>query len=132
MRSLMYSTLTLAAALVLGGCGDDTVTAPTGTPAPELAKGGRKDLIAFAHKEGDGTMQIYTVMPNGRQVKRLTSGAFSNHSPRWTPDHSKIVFVSNRSGPENIFIMNADGSNRCSLPTPAATTGIRPHRPTAR
>jgi Tol biopolymer transport system component len=115
MRSLMYSTLTLAAALVLGGCGDDTVTAPAGLSDPELARGGRKNLIAFAHKEADGTMQIYTVAPNGRQLNRITSGGFSNHSPRWTPDRSRIVFVSNRSGPETIFIMNADGTNQVQL-----------------
>jgi Tol biopolymer transport system component len=115
MRSMVYSTLTLAAALVLGGCGDDTGTAPSGLPDSELARGGRKSLIAFAHKEADGTMQIYTVAPNGRQLTRITSGGYSNHSPRWTPDHSKIVFVSNRSGPETIFIMNADGSNQLQL-----------------
>lgn len=115
MRSMVYSTLTLAAAVVLGGCRDDTGTAPTGLPDPELARGARKNLIAFAHKEADGTMQIYTVAPNGRQLTRITSGGYSNHSPRWTPDHSKIVFVSNRSGPETIFIMNPDGSNQIQL-----------------
>lgn len=115
MRSIMYSTLTLAAALFLGGCSDDSGTAPTGLPDPELARGGRKDLIAFAHKEADGTMQIYTAMPNGKRTRRLTSGAHSNTSPRWTPDHSRIVFVSNRSGSESIFIMNADGSNQVQL-----------------
>lgn len=115
MRSIMYSTLTLAAALFLGGCSDDSGTAPTGLPDPELARGGRKDLIAFAHMEADGTMQIYTAMPNGKRTRRLTSGAHSNTSPRWTPDHSRIVFVSNRSGSESIFIMNADGSNQVQL-----------------
>ena len=124
MRSFVSGpTLTLALALVLAGCDDNPVTAPTVTSGPELARGGKRTLIAFAHQESDGTTQIYTVTANGRTTSQLTTGAHSNFSPRWTPDRSKIVFVSDRSGSEKIHIMNADGTNVLQL-----TTGGCPDR----
>ena len=115
MRSTTIHTVMLGAMLALGACSDDSTTAPSADAAPELAKGGKKASIAFAHKEADGTFQVYTMMPNGVGLKRITSGPSSNYSPRWTPDRGKLVFVSNRDGMEHIYIMNADGSNQARL-----------------
>ena len=116
MRSFTRGlTLTTAlASLALAACDENPVTAPSG---PELARGGKRTLIAFAHKEADGTTQIYTVTANGRTTNPLTTGTSSNFSPRWTPDRTRIVFVSDRSGSDKIHIMNADGSNVVQLTT---------------
>lgn len=111
MRSTTIHTVMLGAMLALGACSDDSTTAPSADAAPELAKGGKKAAIAFAHKEADGTFQVYTMLPNGVGLKRITSGPSSNLSPKWTADRSKIVFVSSRDGSENVYIMNADGTN---------------------
>ena len=120
MRFTAGTTLTLAVALVLAACDENPITAPSG---PELARGGKRTLIAFAHKEADGTTQIWTVTANGRTTRQLTTGAHSNFSPRWTPERSRIVFVSDRTGSEKVFIMNADGSNVVQI-----TTGSCPDR----
>jgi len=40
-----------------------------------------------------------------------------NSHPSWSPDGSKIVFGSTRSGQRQIWVMNADGSNAYSLST---------------
>ena len=111
MRSTTIHTVMLGAMLALGACSDDSTTAPSAEAAPELAKGGRKAAIAFAHKEADGTFQVYTMLPNGVGLKRITSGPSSNFSPKWTADRSRIVFVSSRDGAENVYIMDADGTN---------------------
>jgi TolB protein len=52
---------------------------------------------------------------DGTNIKQLTVNSKSNHSPSWSPDGDKIAFVSNRSGENCIWVMNADGSNQYNL-----------------
>ncbi len=59
------------------------------------------------HMLGD----IYTVSINGGDATALTSDLAWNIQPRYSPDGSKIAFVSDRGGAENIWIMAADGSD---------------------
>lgn len=125
MRRTIISTLTVTAVLTLGACSDDSTTAPSSAPGTELAKGGSgkgkggkpgADRIVYTHKTADGFVDIYTMNPDGSNVTRLLPAAgYSNWSPRWTPDHGKIVFVSNRTGSEKVFIMDANGSNAVQL-----------------
>jgi TolB protein len=124
MRSTTFFTLATAAILLLGACADDSVTSPSTGAGAELAKGGSgkgkggkaANRIVYTHRVPEGMTEIYSMNPDGSGVVRLTTGpGTSSWSPRWTPDHRKIVFVSNRNGSEEIFIMEADGSNATQL-----------------
>jgi Tol biopolymer transport system component len=59
----------------------------------------------------DGAWEIivYVVNTDGTGLQRLfdTPG---DHSPAWSPDGSKIVFINERDGRRRLYIMNADGS----------------------
>jgi len=51
---------------------------------------------------------IFTVRGDGTEQRFLTGPG--NQYPSWTPD-GRIIFVSNRSGARQIWIMNADGND---------------------
>jgi Tol biopolymer transport system component/DNA-binding winged helix-turn-helix (wHTH) protein len=51
----------------------------------------------------------------GSDFKKFITSARSDHSQQISPDGSKIVFVSDRSGDSEIWLANADGSNVLQL-----------------
>ena len=54
---------------------------------------------------------IYIMPINGAKAKVLRSGLPFEIQPRFSPDGKKISFTSDAGGADNIWIMNADGSN---------------------
>lgn len=58
---------------------------------------------------------LYTLPIAGGKATRLTSGMGYDAQPRWSPDGKKVVFVSDRSGGENVWLVNADGSDTTAL-----------------
>ncbi|MEO6444533.1 MAG: amidohydrolase family protein, partial [Gemmatimonadaceae bacterium] len=53
---------------------------------------------------------LYTLPLAGGTAQRITSGAGWDQQPRYSPDGSQVVFVTDRSGAKNIWIAQADGS----------------------
>lgn len=54
---------------------------------------------------------LYTLPIGGGEAKKITSGMAFTSQPRYSPDGKMITFVSDRSGAENVWISNTDGSN---------------------
>ncbi len=84
---------------------------------PQLSPDGK--TVAFSVQsvdlaENKRVTQIYTVPLDGGYPRMLTTEG-SNDRPRWSPDSSKIAFVSTRSGSSQIWLMNADGSAQSQL-----------------
>src|SRR3954453_10992474 len=72
---------------------------------------------------------IYSVPVEGGTPLKLTTQGMSNARPRWTPDSKRILFVSDAKNGNQIWSMNADGSDQkpiTDLPTGAENHVISP------
>ncbi|MDX1638157.1 MAG: hypothetical protein R3281_09320 [Balneolaceae bacterium] len=70
----------------------------------------------LAHLRSErGNYEIYTMNREARDRKPLTWNLASDVHPRFSPDGSKIVFVSGRDAQPEIYRMNADGSGQQRL-----------------
>ncbi|MCJ7628798.1 MAG: hypothetical protein MUO50_10480 [Longimicrobiales bacterium] len=58
---------------------------------------------------------LWVMNANGSNQTRLTFSGSNDYFPAWSPDGSKIAFVSDRNGNFEIYVMNADGSNQTRL-----------------
>ena len=77
---------------------------------PAISPDGSK--IAFSYKG-----EIFTVPVAGGNAFQLTSNQAYDSNPVWTPDGSKIVFLSNREGSDDLFITPANGGVPTRLTT---------------
>ena len=82
----------------------------------------RGDLIMFS-RQADGDYEIYTIKPDGSDVKRLTTARGNDAHMAWSPDGEQIAFASTRMGFKDemtytdapqpygeIFVMRFDGT----------------------
>lgn len=72
----------------------------------------RNDLRERSRGKGLGNLRHD---PDGSHVRRLTSSLKIDHSPAWSPDGTRIAFVSERTDNAEIWVMNADGSGQLNL-----------------
>jgi Tol biopolymer transport system component len=54
---------------------------------------------------------LYTLEIAGGDAQRLTDGLPFDSQPVWSPDNRRIAFLSDRSGAENVWVMNVDGTD---------------------
>jgi len=73
--------------------------------------GGNGSTVFYA-REGDHGSDIYSIPVAGGSPQQLTAGrGTANVMPTLSPDGRQIVFMTGRSGPPELYIMDSDGSN---------------------
>jgi len=86
------------------------------SPDCDCQEGNAAGTIAFsAHLF---TVDIFVVGAGGCSPKQLTNDSRSNYSPAWSPDGTKVAFISSSagsSGTGDIYVMNFDGSDQTLL-----------------
>jgi TolB protein len=69
--------------------------------------------IAFICIESD--LDICVMRSDGTERLNLTAHPAREADPQWSPDSTRVAFLSNREGIPNIFIVNRDGSGLFNL-----------------
>jgi dipeptidyl aminopeptidase/acylaminoacyl peptidase len=69
------------------------------------------DLVAYTitdiNKDANkGVTQIYVVPIGGGEPRQLTNDEHSSSSPRWSPDGTKLAFISGRDGEDQIWTID--------------------------
>jgi Tol biopolymer transport system component len=98
----MRALLGVAASVTLAGCSDST--------APGNSWPGGGQLIVFVSTR-DGNNEIYSMHPDGTDLKRLTDSPAIDYMPQLSPDGTRIAFTSDRDGDYQVYVMNVDGTN---------------------
>jgi TolB protein len=92
------------------------LTAGTGEATnPAWNPGG--DKIAFAWTKGyePGNYNIFIMDVASQQTVQLTSNEGRNENPSWAPDGAHVVYASLRARRSQIWVMNADGTDKHPL-----------------
>lgn len=98
-----------------------TLTPPTTTPTvisiPTIrsaipTRTGPSPILFVSNR--DGNQNIYVMNEDGTNVRRLTDHPAADMMPAWSPDHTKIAFISTRDkvGQKKVYVMDADGSEQ--------------------
>ncbi|MDT8342203.1 MAG: amidohydrolase family protein [Longimicrobiales bacterium] len=118
--------------------------------APLAAQGGEDAPLplpvdrTLAMDTDEGTWMSVDVSPDGRQIvfdllgdlfllpieggeaRRLTSGLAFDAQPRFSPDGTRVVFSSDRSGGQNVWILSLDGTDTVQVTTGEANRAESP------
>ena len=105
MKKRLISAALLVASLTVGA-----QNAPLWMRHSAISPDGK--TIAFAYK-GD----IFTVPSAGGDATQLTTNAAYDSEPIWSPDGSKIAFMSDRKGSMDVYVMNRRGGAATRLTT---------------
>ena len=69
---------------------------------------------------------LYEIPITGGEAKAITSGLSFDSMPRFSPDGKMIAYISDRSGADNIWVANADGTGARPLTGDENTTFTSP------
>ena len=58
---------------------------------------------------------IWSLSLDGSQRAQLTRGPGQDQSPRWSPDHSRLAFISDRGGSPQVHLLPRDGGEAAAL-----------------
>jgi len=103
-KSLVAVVLAAIAALAMG-------LAPVSAADPGVVNG----RIAFGMREADGSTNIFSIMPNGSDLRAVTTGAGRHICPDYTPNGQSIVFCSSASGSFEIWTTKQNGGKPTQL-----------------
>jgi TolB protein len=80
---------------------------------PDFSPDGTR--MAYASYLGQSWHQLWVLQAAGGDAFPISYGAFDNVNPRWSPDGSKIAFISNRGGNTSLWIQTIPGGEQTEV-----------------
>ena len=100
--------------VVMDKDGGNVVVAAEGVHAE--SHGWAPDSKKLVYARGEfSEAEIYVVGWDGKGVEKLTSNRVADGTPRWSPEGSAILFLSEGGGSYDIFSMDTDGGHQVRL-----------------
>ena len=82
---------------------------------PEYSPDGQR-IVIQSDFDGNENFNIYSVAAEGGEISQLTNTPADSASPRWSPDGTKIAFISNRDRDrDNVYVIDANGGEAKQL-----------------
>src|ERR671923_186764 len=73
----------------------------------------RNGKISFwSDRAFGGRAQVFVVRADGKRLRRLTRHPGEDYAADFSPDGRKILFLSDRTGLRQVYVMNLDGSSQ--------------------
>ena len=80
---------------------------------PDFSPDGKR--MVYASYLGQSWHQIWVMPATGGDAFPISYGDYDNINPRWSPDGSKIAFISNRGGNTSLWIQTIPGGMQSEL-----------------
>jgi TolB protein len=80
---------------------------------PDFSPDGKR--MVYASYLGQAWHQLWLMPAGGGDALPISYGAFDNVNPRWSPDGSKITFISNRSGNTSLWVQTIPGGEQTEV-----------------
>jgi TolB protein len=108
----LFRSFALGTALAGGACSnEDSPLAPDPiAPAAEALAPAGTSRIVFSAPGVGGQNDIYSISPDGRDLRNLTQSSANDVEPALSPDGRRIAFARMASSVSEIYVMGADGS----------------------
>ncbi len=120
-----FGLLTLVLIAIFRGFEDDSAPALGGSEERHP----QQLAVTMQTEPLNGNPDIFLVSLDGSEPVNLTNHPANDAFPAWSPDGSLVAFVSDRSGADALYFMNADGGDLTELYGPSEDDDLHLRNP---